>query len=54
MKKKPAKRPVFQAALDEERLARLQAVAKHKGVSKTGQVRMWIDAAYARLPETAK
>jgi len=51
---KPQKRLVFQLIIDDERKSRLEKIAAHKGVSMSGQVRMWIDAAYSRMPECAK
>lgn len=45
------KRLVFQSLIDAERMEKLRKIAEHKGVSMSGQFRMWIDAAYARLPE---
>jgi hypothetical protein len=51
---KPNKRLVFQLIIDDERKSRLEKIAAHKGVSMSGQVRMWIDGAYNKLPEVKR
>lgn len=40
--------------IDDERKSRLEKIAVHKGVSMSGQVRMWIDGAYNKLPEVKR
>jgi len=39
------KHPLASCYLDDERKTRLEKIAAHKGVSMSGQVRMWIDGA---------
>lgn len=45
---------VFSARLTREEQAMYERVAKQRGQTKTGLLRMWIRGADARLPEEAK
>jgi hypothetical protein len=43
------KRVVFQAALSQEEMAQLKAIAKSRGKKMTTVLREWIGGAYKRL-----
>ena len=48
------RRTVFQAALSQDDLAKLKAIADHRGEKMSYTFRNWVRSAYERLPAEAK
>lgn len=48
MKEKTPERPVFQAAIDIETLEKFKVLAKERGQTMSGMLRVWIDGAWRR------